>query len=80
MRTIEPDMIPAMAEALRDYPANGKPDMQIEVNQWLGEFGLIEEAQTWKSCKTCGHQSIDWRYYRITPAGRLFMAASGWAL
>lgn len=80
MRPIEPEMIPAMAKALANYPANGKPDLQDPTVQLLREFGLIEEQHTNKRCPACGTERPDHYWYKITPAGRVFMFASGWAL
>ena len=77
---IDPNDIPLLARALADYPANGKPDLTDPISVKLREYGLIEERHTKKHCPTCGTERPDYHWYAITPAGRIFMAASGWAL
>jgi hypothetical protein len=37
--------------------------------------GLIESREQMKACKTCGTPRVDYRYWRVTEAGRLFLAA-----
>ena len=39
-------------------------------------FGLVESHEVTKPCKTCGTPRFDYRYERITAAGRLFMEAA----
>lgn len=77
---IDPDMVPLLAQALKDYPANGKLNFDIKAHVYLREYGLVEEKHSEKQCSACGASRPDHYWHAITPAGRIFMAASGWAL
>lgn len=79
MRDPLPDETVAMAQALSNWPANGKPQ-DVATLQLLREFGLVEEQVQNKRCRECGTEQPDWHWWKITSAGRAFLAAAGWAL
>ncbi len=73
---LTPEIVANMAASLHNYPPNGKPDMSVLANARLVEFGLIEETHTNKTCSGCGTQRPDHYWHKITPAGRVLMAAT----
>jgi hypothetical protein len=62
---------------LRDFPADGQLQRMDDRDTFfdLAMSGLVERQEVQKECKTCGTPKYDYAYWRITPAGRLFMAA-----
>jgi hypothetical protein len=66
-----------MKIALRDYPGNGKPDPNDSGTILLRKYGLIEEQVQNKRCQACGTERPDYHWFKITPAGRLFMQLAG---
>jgi hypothetical protein len=62
---------------LRDFPADGQlqrmDDQALYTDIILS--GLVQREEVQKPCKCCGTPKFDYAYFRITPAGRLFMTA-----
>lgn len=75
-RRYSADDLQDMAEALVKWPANGKA-RDVAMLQVLREAGLVEEQHTNKRCKACGTESPDYYWWKITPAGYLFIEAMG---
>ena len=78
----DPEVRSKMLNALVNFPANGKPPQGFDteagvITLWLKEHGLIAEHETKRPCRECGTPRVDHTYMKITPAGRLFMLASG---
>lgn len=70
------DELRALYETLRDMSKNkqvatgmNSPLMTLIMHK------LVENCEVKKPCRTCGTPRTDYRYYRITGAGKLFMAA-----
>lgn len=77
--TPSPDTLPEepmrkQFEALRDFPADGRPDgtADPETMTWLILNGYIELHEQMKACSCCGTPKLDYSFFRITNAGRLF--------
>ena len=67
---------PALFDALKDFPADGRPDRQHpDLFVSMVVLGLVEGHEAKKRCQSCGAETFDYRYFTITPAGHLFMAA-----
>lgn len=70
------DRIARLTSALLNFPANGKP--ALDDNNWdLVLVGFIAEHEVTKPCRNCGQTLTDYRFFKITQAGRLFLAAQG---
>lgn len=75
LREISDEEIQRLATKLANWPSNGKPEMDDDVYV-LKSHGFVEEREQMKNCRECGTRLVDWRYMKITPAGRLFLATA----
>lgn len=64
-----------LADALANFPSNGKPPLG-DTTTMLVLLNFIERREVEKPCRTCGNPQLDYSYFRITGAGRYFLAAA----
>lgn len=68
------EIVREMHEALRNFPANGRPGWtQHDTGIALIVRGYIQTVEVNKACKCCGIERLDYTYFRITAAGRQFL-------
>lgn len=67
------ELAEAMAQALEDFPSDGKTPNN-EVTMALIAAGFIECRQITKPCRECGTERPDYGYCKITVGGKLFLA------
>jgi hypothetical protein len=67
--------ISRLAARLATWPSNGKPEMDDDVHLLIA-CGFVEEKEQMKACRECGTPRVDFRWLRITQAGKLFLAAA----
>jgi len=74
MSDIEPELLADIIAFLRDFPSNGKP---ADTDAYWGArvAGLIEEKEITKPCKNCGTPLTDYRYWKISAAGKVLLQA-----
>lgn len=70
--------IQALADALANFPSNGKPQ-ESDTMMTLILAGLVERQEVKKPCRNCGQPLLDYSFMRITAAGRYFLAAAALA-
>jgi hypothetical protein len=63
-----------LAAALASFPSNGKPPAS-EATDMLVLLNFIERREVQKPCRNCGTPLLDYSFFRITGAGRYFLAA-----
>lgn len=70
-----PTRVEQLLTALVNFPPNGKP--VLDGVYWdLVLLGYIAEHEVKKPCKNCGTSLTDYRYFKITQGGRMFMQAA----
>lgn len=65
----------ALADALRRMLAGERLECEADVKVSLIAYGLLEMPEVTKPCRTCGRPSFDYRYEKVTAAGRLLVSA-----
>lgn len=62
--------------ALKQFPDDGQLQnsaIDADTRADLILIGLVERQEVQKACKTCGTPRFDYAFYRMTPAGHLFV-------
>lgn len=72
------DSLRAMVHFLSNFPADGKVDRVAhrDIGMEAVVAGLIEHREIKKPCPTCGTDRHDHGFFRITTAGRYFLAGA----
>jgi hypothetical protein len=64
--------IAELAGALANFPSNGKPPMD-DLHWELVLLGFVTEHEVKKPCRNCGTALTDYRYFKPTVGGRVFL-------
>lgn len=67
--------VEALRAALENFPSNGKPPMD-DLHFELVILGFIAEHEIKKPCRNCGTSLTDYRYFKLTKGGRVFLATA----